>query len=78
MYLRLFHKGLWWVMQKTVGPKTVSDFVKTTCTILGLDPSGYTSHCFCRSTATNLAGVGVSFVNLKRHGQSWRPELQQK
>jgi len=48
-------------------------FVKIACDILGLDHAGYTTHCFCRSAATNLADAGVSFVNLKRHGQ-WKSD----
>ena len=39
------------------------------CEILGKDPSSYTSHTWRRSAATNLADAGVSFINLKRHGQ---------
>jgi len=34
---------------------------------------GYTVHAFRRSAATNLADAGVSFVNLKRHGQ-WKSD----
>jgi len=34
---------------------------------------GYTGHCLRRSAATNLADRGVSFVNLKRHGQ-WKSD----
>ena len=30
--------------------------------------NGYTSHCWRRSAATNLADAGVSFINLKQHG----------
>ena len=59
--------------KKAVGPKTVADFVKTACAILKVDPQGYTSHCFRRSAATNLADAGVSFINLKRHGQ-WKSD----
>jgi len=72
MYLRLFHKDLG-VRKQQVGPKTVADFVKRACTILGVDPSGYTTHCFRCSAATNLTNAGVSFVNLKRHEQ-WKSD----
>ena len=72
MYLRLFQKGLG-VRKNPVGPKTVSDFVKTACAILKVNPKGYTSHCFRCSAATNLADAGVSFINLKRHGQ-WKSD----
>jgi len=51
----------------------VSNMIKKACSILGLDPKGYTGHCMWRSAATNLADNGVSFVNLKRHGQ-WRSD----
>jgi len=71
-YLRL------WVKQdgertKEVSCYTSKLFVKIACDILGLDPTGYTTHCFRRSAATNLADAGVSFVNLKRHGQ-WKSD----
>jgi len=72
MYLRLFHKGLG-MRKHQVSPKTVSEFVKKACTVLAVDPKGYTAHCFRRSAATNLADAGVSFINLKRHGQ-WKSD----
>ena len=55
------------------GKHTVEQFVKGCCAILNKSPSGYTSHAFRRSAATNLADNGVSFVNLKRHGQ-WKSD----
>ena len=55
------------------GKHTVEQFVKGACNILNKSPSGYTSHAFRRSAATNLADSGVSFVNLKRHGQ-WKSD----
>ena len=71
-YLRLFHKGLG-LRKNPAGPKTLNSFVKSACEILHLDPKNYTSHCFRRSAATNLADAGVSFINLKRHGQ-WKSD----
>ena len=71
-YLRLFHKGLG-IRKNPAGPKTLNSFVKLACKILHLDPECYTSHCFRRSAATNLADAGVSFINLKRHGQ-WKSD----
>jgi len=47
--------------------------VQTACEVLHKDPVGYTVHAFRRSAATNLADAGVSFVNLKRHGQ-WKSD----
>ena len=58
---------------QNTGYKKVSNFIKKACAILGLDPKGYTGHCMRRSAATNLADNGVSFVNLKRHGQ-WKSD----
>ena len=72
MYLRLFQKCLG-VRKKQVGPKTISDFVKTACTVLDVNPTGYTVHCFRRSAATNLADAGFSFISLKRRGQ-WKSD----
>ena len=34
-----------------------------------LKKNGYTSHCWRRSAATNLADAGMSFINLKQNGQ---------
>ena len=39
------------------------------CEILGNDVTTYTSHTWLQPAATNLAGAGVSFINLKRYGQ---------
>ena len=58
---------------KVVSGYMSKSFVKTACDILGVDPTGYTTHCFRRSAATNLADTRVSFVNLKRHGQ-WKSD----
>jgi len=52
-----------------MGKNSISKFTKKACEILGIPPKGYTTHCWRRSAATNLADEGVSFVNLKRHGQ---------
>ena len=51
------------------GQNKVNKWHKVMCYVLGVDETGYTSHCFRRSAATNLADAGVSFINLKRHGQ---------
>ena len=58
---------------KIVKKWTTERFVVRACSILGIDSTGYTSHCFRRSAATNLADAGVSFINLKRHGQ-WKSD----
>ena len=39
------------------------------CKILRRNAKPYTSHTWRHSAATNLADAGVSFINLKRHGQ---------
>ena len=71
-YLRKYVKQF--NCRKTVlGPRAVSKFVNICCEILHRDPVGYTGHAFRRSAATNLADAGVSFVNLKRHGQ-WKSD----
>lgn len=58
---------------QNTGKHTVETFVKKCCAILDKSSTGYTSHAFRRSAATNLADAGVSFVNLKRHGQ-WKSD----
>ena len=58
---------------QNTGYKKISNFIKRACLILGKNPEGYTGHCMRRSAATNLADSGVSFVNLKRHGQ-WKSD----
>ena len=42
---------------------------KVACKILKKSSVPYTSHTWHWSAATNLANAGVSFINLKRHGQ---------
>ena len=37
--------------------------------ILEISAENYTTHCWRRYVTTNLADKGVSFINLKRHGQ---------
>ena len=44
-------------------------YIRMACEILRIDAQGFASHCWRRSAATNLADAGVSFINLKRHGQ---------
>ena len=39
------------------------------CEILRRNVKPYTSHTWHCSAATNLADAGMSFINLKRHGQ---------
>ena len=56
-----------------IAGKTICKLVTTACEVLHKDPVGYTVHAFRRSAATNLADAGVSFVNLKRHGQ-WKSD----
>lgn len=58
---------------KETGYKKAATMIKKACSILGKNPDGYTGHCMRRSAATNLADQGVSFVNLKRHGQ-WKSD----
>ena len=41
--------------------------------MLNISSEKYTTHCWRRSAATNLADRGVSFINLKRHGQ-WKSD----
>lgn len=58
---------------QNTGINTIRSWVKTSCTMLGLSDDGYTGHLYRRSAATNLADAGVSFINLKRHGQ-WKSD----
>ena len=56
------------------GKNMITKFIREMCSILGIvNTVGYTTHCFRRSAATNLADAGVSLVNLKRHGQ-WKSD----
>ena len=54
---------------QNTGKNTVNGLHSVACKILRKSSSGYTSHCWRRSAATNLADAGVSLINLKRHGQ---------
>ena len=58
---------------QNTGINTVRGWVKASCTMLGIENTGYTGHVYRRSAATNLADAGVSFINLKRHGQ-WKSD----
>ena len=42
---------------------------KVACEILKCPDTGNNSHTWHWSAATNLANTGLSFINLKRHGQ---------
>ena len=57
------------IRTQNAGRGAVSRWISRMCDILGVSKTGYTTHAFRRSAATNLADSGVSFVNLKRHGQ---------
>ena len=54
---------------QNMGKNAVNTLHGIACGILNKDPKPYTSHTWRRSAATNLADAGVSFLNLKRHGQ---------
>ena len=54
---------------QNAGRGAIPRWITRMCEILGIPKDGYTTHAFRRSAATNLADSGVSFVNLKRHGQ---------
>ena len=72
LYLRVWVKKDQ-ARSKLVKRYTTEQFAVEACRILGIDDTGYTSHCFRRSAATNPADAGVSFINLKRHGQ-WKSD----
>lgn len=55
--------------ESNMGKNSICKFTAKACELLGIPSKGYTTHCWRRSAATNLADEGVSFVNLKRHGQ---------
>ena len=59
-------------MQNT-GKNNVNLAHQALCKILKKSNKGYSSHCWRRSAATNLADAGVSLINLKRHGQ-WQSD----
>ena len=54
---------------QNMGKNNLNSLHKVACSILKKNENGYTSHCWRSSAATNLADAGVSFINLKRHGQ---------
>ena len=54
---------------QNTGKHTVNKLHKVACEILKRPDIGYTSHTWRWFAATNLADAGVSFINLKRHGQ---------
>ena len=59
---------------RDTGKNMITKSIHMMCEVLGISNStGYTTHCFRRSAATNLADAGVSLVNLKRHGQ-WKSD----
>ena len=51
----------------------VKNLHKNACKILKISSENYTTHCWRHSAATNLADIGVSFINLKCHGQ-WKSD----
>ena len=57
------------VRHQPTGINKMRGYIRMACEILRIDAQGFTSHCWRRSAATNLADSGVSFINLKRHGQ---------
>ena len=54
---------------QNTGKNSVNILYHAGCKILGTSSKGYSSHCWRRSAATNLADAGVSLINLKRHRQ---------
>ena len=54
---------------QNMGENTINKLHSITYNILKKDPKPYMSHTWHRSAVTNLADVGVSFINLKQHGQ---------
>jgi len=58
---------------QSTGKNTAGTCTKDSCAVMGMESEGYTTHCFRRSAATNLADAGMSLVNLKRHGQ-WKSD----
>ena len=67
-----------WNMKKQkriqpTGQNSVKKMVECMCVCDNKPPTGYSTHCFRRSAATNLADSGVSIFNLKRHGQ-WKSD----
>ena len=54
---------------QNTGKNNVNILHVAACKILKRNKKGYSSHCWRRSAATNLADAGVSLINLKLHGQ---------
>ena len=60
---------VWRKRVQNTGKNNVNMLHVAACKILQRNRKGYSSHCWRRSAATNLADAGVSLINLKRHGQ---------
>lgn len=59
-------------IKQPVGINTFGAIPKNIALFLGLpDSSGYTGHCFRRSSASLLADSGADILTLKRHG-AWK------
>ena len=54
---------------QNTGKNNVNIMHHAGCKILEKTHKGYSSHCWRRSAATNLANAGVLLINLKQHGQ---------
>ena len=54
---------------QNTGKHTVNKLHKVACELLKCPETGYTSHTWRWSAATNLANAGVSFIHLKYHRQ---------
>eukprot|EP00957_Ditylum_brightwellii_P200546 15288983-Ditylum_brightwellii.AAC.1 len=54
-----------------MGGNTLNDWPKTAALICDMDPDGFTSMCWRRSGATELANGGAGLINLKCAG-GWK------
>ena len=54
--------------KQNMGRNMLTYVPKRACEVLGMDHSGYTTHCWRRSAAMNMADRGISLLNLKRAG----------
>lgn len=59
-------------MRQAIGKNKITEIPKNIVSFLNLpDQSGYTGHCFRRTSTTLLANAGASVTTLKQHG-GWK------
>ena len=80
--LWFFHREWAWLFRylnsgrstnRPIGKNKLSKYPQDVAKFLGLDPTGYSGHCWRRTGATILAEADVSLIQLK-HAGGWRSD----